>query len=583
MATLGLAMIVKDEVEDVRRIIRDYEQYFDAIFITVTRPNKLEEFQKIESAKVEWSEFHWVEDFAKARNANLRQVATDYFFWMDADDSIENPENLRQIVARMETEKLDAVFFPYNYMQNDDGECIAWQERERLIKTKHPFKWKGPIHESLVSEAKPSIVRDNSVIVHHRRHFNDITESSERNHKILTREYNKKPRDPRITHYLGLSYFMRRDYDKAIELLIEHIQTSGWDEEQYRSWCKIAEAHIVTDNYAKAQSACNAAVDLLPSYPEAYYIKAEVAFLQENYKACIEWLKVAVQKPQPTTASVIDPSRKVRALVLGAMSYTNLGDPKEAYLTLQDALALSPTNKEANNLKEILQYNYVEDKILQMVESLAKFYESQGGNIAGLLESLPGEMFSDPRLNALRAEYIPPVKWPEGSIVFFCGGAANPWGADTLEQGMGGSEEAIVYLSRELAKLGHDVYIYNERDMEYVDSFGHATEFDGEELVEQDWKVTYRPWNTLNPNDEFDTVVIWRAPENARMFKARKILCDLHDAVQAERVATEAENIDLYMVKSAYHRSLFPDVDDEKFVIVGNGIVKEQFNEAVSN
>lgn len=575
MASLGLALIVRDEVEDVERILREYDRYFDAVFITVTGPNMLSEFQKIQSDKVEWSEFHWVDNFAKARNANLRQVATDYFVWMDADDALEHPEKLRQIVARMEAEKIDAVFLPYNYMQNEDGECIAWQERERVIKTSHPWKWKGAIHESLVSSAKPTIVRDDSVIFHHRRNFNDITSSSERNHKILTREYNKQPRDPRITHYLGLSYFMRREYDKAVETLLEHIQESGWDEEKYRSWCKIAEAHIILDDYAKAQAACNAAVDLLPSYPEAYFIKAEISFLQDNYQGCIEWLKVAVQKEQPATASVVDPSRKIRAFVIGAISYTNLGDPKEAYLTLQDALAISPNNSEAKNLKEIMQYNYVEDKILQMVESLAAFYEAHNGEVPKLLESLPPEMFSDPRLNTLRAKYIPPVKWPEGSVVFFCGGGANPWGADTLTEGMGGSEEAIVYLSRELARLGRDVYVYNERETEYIDYLGHATDFDGE-LEEKNVQVTYRPWNTINPNDEFDTVVIWRAPENARMFQANKILCDMHDVIEAPRVYAEAENIDAYMVKSQYHRDLYPELPDEKVHIVGNGLVKEQ-------
>jgi tetratricopeptide (TPR) repeat protein len=575
MASLGLALIVRDEVEDVERILREYDRYFDAVFITVTGPNMLSEFQKIQSDKVEWSEFHWVDNFAKARNANLRQVATDYFVWMDADDALEHPEKLRQIVARMEAEKIDAVFLPYNYMQNEDGECIAWQERERVIKTSHPWKWKGAIHESLVSSAKPTIVRDDSVVFHHRRNFNDITSSSERNHKILTREYNKQPRDPRITHYLGLSYFMRREYDKAVETLLEHIQESGWDEEKYRSWCKIAEAHIILDDYAKAQAACNAAVDLLPSYPEAYFIKAEISFLQDNYKGCIEWLKVAVQKEQPATASVVDPSRKIRAFVIGAISYTNLGDPKEAYLTLQDALAISPNNSEAKNLKEIMQYNYVEDKILQMIESLAAFYEAHHGEVPKLLESLPPEMFSDPRLNALRAKYIPPVIWPEGSVVFFCGGAANPWGADTLAEGMGGSEEAIVYLSRELARLGREVYVYNERETEYIDYLGHATDFDGE-LQEKDVQVTYRPWNTINPNDEFDTVVIWRAPENARMFQANKILCDMHDVIEAPRVYAEAENITQYLVKSQYHRDLYPELPDDKVTIIGNGLVKEQ-------
>lgn len=573
--TLGLALIVKDEVEDVARIVRDYEKYFDAIFITVTSKKRLEEFHKIDSAKVEWSEFHWVDNFAMARNANLKQVATDYFMWLDADDSIENPEGLRTLVAKMEAEKLDAVFLPYDYMQNEEGECIAWQERERLIKTNHPWKWKGAVHESLVSEAKPAIVRDDSVVVHHRRQYSEVFSSASRNHKILVREHNKEPRDPRITHYLGLSYFMQREYDKAIEVLIEHIQESGWDEEKYRSWCKIAEAHIITDNNAKAQAAANAAIDILPTYPEAYFIKAEAAYLADNYAGCIEWLKVAVQKEQPKTASVIDPSRKVRALVLGAISYTNLGNPKEAYLTLTDALALSPNNKEANELKEILQYNYLEDKILSMVESMSQFYDLYHGDIPRLLESLPGEMFSDPRLNALRAKYIPAKTWAKGSIAIFCGGGAV-WGADTLAEGMGGSEEAIVYLSRELARLGHEVVVYNERDTDYVDVIEHATEFDGDDMVEKETVVTYKPWNTLNPNDTFDTVIVWRSPENARIFKANNVLCDLHDAVPAERVYAESDNIDVYMVKSGYHRSLYPDIPDEHIKVVSNGIYRRE-------
>lgn len=577
MSTLGLALIVKDEIEDVKRIISQYEKYFDVLFITVTDPKSMEAFQKIKSDKVEWSEFHWVDNFAMARNANLRQVASDYFMWLDSDDSIENPEGLRAIVSRMESENIDAVFLPYDYMQNEVGECIAWQERERIIKTKHPFKWKGAVHESLVSEAKPIIVRDDSVIVHHRRKVDEIEQSSERNHKILLREYNKKVRDPRITHYLGMSYFMQRDYEKAIETLLEHIRESGWDEEKYRSWCKIAEAHIITDNYAKAQAAANAAIDLLPTYPEAYFIKAEAAYLAENYHSCIEWLKVAVQKEQPKTASVIDPSRRVRALVLGAISYTNLGNPKEAYLTLNDALELSPNNSEANNLKEILQYNYLEDKILKMVEDLTQFYSMYTGDVPKLLESLPSEMFSDPRLNALRAEHIPSKTWAKGSVAIFCGGASDAWGADTLAKGMGGSEEAIVYLSRELAKLGHEVVVYNERDTDYVDYIEHATDFVDGEMQEVNTLVTYKPWNTINPNDHFDTVIVWRAPENARMFKANKILCDLHDVIQPERVYAEAEYIDTYMVKSEYHRGLYPEI--ENVTVVGNGVVTDQFKE----
>lgn len=135
---------------------------------------------------------------------------------------------------------------------------------------------------------------------------------------------------------------------------------------------------------------------------------------------------------------------------------------------------------------------------------------------------------------------------------------------------MGGSEEAIVYLSRELAKLGHEVVVYNERDTDYIDDVEHATDLIDGELTEVDMYVTYKPWNTINPNDHFDTIIIWRAPENARMFKANKVLCDLHDVIQPERVYAEAEYIDTYMVKSEYHRGLYPEIDNIQ--VVGNGI-----------
>jgi hypothetical protein len=35
--------------------------------------------------------------------------------------------------------------------------------------------------------------------------------------------------------------------------------------------------------------------------------------------------------------------------------------------------------------------------------------------------------------------------------------------------------------------------------------------------------------------------------------------------------------VDKFFVKSKYHRSLYPNVSDDKFVIVGNGIVRGQF------
>jgi hypothetical protein len=83
----------------------------------------------------------------------------------------------------------------------------------------------------------------------------------------------------------------------------------------------------------------------------------------------------------------------------------------------------------------------------------------------------------------------------------------------------------------------------------------------------------------LNPHDTFDTFIAWRAPEFIKGVKARKKFVDLHDTVEPERVYAVAKEVDKFFVKSKYHRSLYPDLPDEKFVIVGNGIVKEHFDD----
>ena len=323
MASLGLGMIVKNEVEEFEEILNSVYDYIDNCFLTVTSEERQEEFEKLTDKypKLKVSYFHWVADFGKARNYNLKQINTDYWFWLDSDDKIQHADFLPDMVDRMEREQLDVIFWPYNYMQNEAGECMAMHDRERLMRREHPFAWQGAIHETLIGD-NPSGAYDDRIVVKHNKKISEAPISTERNHKILLREY-KKTKDPRITHYLALSYFALQKYDKAIEKFIEHIQTSGWDEEKYRSWCKIAEIHIITDNLPKAHAAASAAIDILPSYPDAYFIKSQIAYGSEEWGQVIDWMKTALSKPQPKTFSIIDPSVVVRCLVYAAVAYTH--------------------------------------------------------------------------------------------------------------------------------------------------------------------------------------------------------------------------------------------------------------------
>jgi tetratricopeptide (TPR) repeat protein len=579
MATLGLGMIVKDELKEFEQIMKSVYDYVDAIFLTVTSEERLEEFEELIDSypKLKVSYFHWVADFAKARNYNLKQITTDYWFWLDSDDTIQHADFLPEMVAKMVKEDLDVIFWPYNYAQNESGECMALHDRERLIKRDHPFTWRGAVHETLIGDS-PKGDYDDRIVVKHNKLESEIGISSERNHKILLREY-KKTKDPRTMHYLGLSYYGLRKYDKAIEKFLEHIQASGWDEERYRSWCKIAEIHIITENLDKAHAAASAAIDLLPSYPDAYFIKAQICYGREEWDQTIEWMKTAMSKPKPRTFSVVDPSTEIRCLVYAAVSYMHLLDTVNAYETLLEALRRSPNNKDAMYWYPLMKFNYSEDMAIKDLDELADFLKNNKGDVEKLFQSLPSDLAFDGRVAKIKQKYLKAKNWNDKSIVFFCGPTNEVWGPDTLASGMGGSEEAVTYLARELALLGWEVTVYNERDDEYIDMIEHTTDYVDGELQEGGVAVKYLPWNTINTMDRFNTLVVWRAPELADSFDAKQIVVDLHDTIQPERVEKVVDKVDKFFVKSSYHRSLYPNVDDDMFVIVGNGILRSQFND----
>ena len=83
------------------------------------------------------------------------------------------------------------------------------------------------------------------------------------------------------------------------------------------------------------------------------------------------------------------------------------------------------------------------------------------------------------------------AKWPTGSIAYICGStklAFNPSSDD-----LGGSEQAVVHLSKAWAQKGRIVVV-----------FGNVKEckIDG---------VEYRHINKLNLRDTFDTAIFWRS------------------------------------------------------------------------
>ena len=351
---------------------------------------------------------------------------------------------------------------------------------------------------------------------------------------------------------MGISYFTLGEFETAIEILKQYCEVGGWDEEIYRSLLKMAEASHMLGDYDNSMQYVLKAVALMPQYPMAYELLCHFELTAKNYKEALEWCKVALSKPFPKTASIFDPTSRDRAILNGALCEYELGNRREAVELLKKVKTI-----DVSPLLPDFEYEASIERLHDILPALFKHYDDPGVVYNGLKE----EIRYRPEFRKYRERFTEPRTWEKGSIVFFCGRGYEEWGPHTLDKGMGGSEEAIVYLSKELAKLGYSVTVYGEVSEPKAD------------MIQDAVAVRWLPWQMIDKRDKFDTLVIWRYPQFATQFTANKMFIDMHDLLP-EEIVKPYKNAH-YLFKTQWHKDQYPDI--ENFSVIGNGIVTDQF------
>src|SRR5262245_49525252 len=156
-------------------------------------------------------------------------------------------------------------------------------------------------------------------------------------------------------------------------------------------------------------------------------------------------------------------------------------------------------------------------------------------------------------------------------LVISCGNTTHEWSPKLLTTNgkgfVGGSEEAVINLSRELTELGWNVTVYNNCGNKPTTDLVTCYDHNG---VTTHRTVTYRPSWERNFFDKQDVVILWRFPKPLDThINAAKVFVDLHDTVEAEEFTPERlQRVTKVLVKSQFHRSLFPDIPDEKIAVI---------------
>lgn len=603
---IALTCIVKDnsEAESFDRMLDSIMPHVNGLFVAVTgtsgEHNKIHEIvKKYKGVSIStFPETHpniyskrkdgsWMfSNFAAARNVTFEMVPEgyDYLSWADADDVVTAGEELIKVATRARELQLDEVFFVYWYaVKTDDQghvvEVIIDQIRERLLKP-GVFKWVSRLHEVCVPietgyRPKNSLYefdpKKKQLLVW--VHTADYTTGSSAHTKIVGRnaeileiqveEENYK--DPRTLFYLGKTCFdigTPEMMERAKSLLTRYRAMSGWDAERANS-CEFL--GLIAAREGKYRDAVRIYHEAIQEFPHNHlaYLRLAEAYLNLGLLSFGKhWLEVVTKMEAPKAGETVGNPFEIKLIAAQleyrvALAENDLEKMEEWAKIRKDLIG-----KDDGLYEEVLKTKALNNAAMGVFNISKWLKDNQHlDKVLPLIDMLPSDLVNQPYLGLLYKNIVPPRKWGNKEIAYFAsfGGAHfEQWGPNSLEKGIGGSETAVLELSKEWAKLGYKVTVF-------CDCGDEEGEHDG---------IRFVPYYKVNWNDEFNILILWRNPFLLdQEITAKKIYVDLHDiASQTDWTEERMNKVDKVFFKSNFHRNNLPDLPDSKVTVISNGI-----------
>lgn len=207
-------------------------------------------------------------DFSKARNL-AREMALKndgWCFWLDCDDTIENPENIiQQMLLNPETK---AFGLPYDVNERS-GNLF------KIRIHKDEWYWKNKVHEELlptkIGEEQPTVLVLSDCPV---KHAPDEDKSNHNFHiSLLKKNIESAEAD---YSYIAKEYFNSLQNKEAIPYIKKAIAIHSYPHEIYNLWMMLGICYAVDDKNEEAKEAWLSGIPVAPYRKEAYYYLAEL-------------------------------------------------------------------------------------------------------------------------------------------------------------------------------------------------------------------------------------------------------------------------------------------------------------------
>lgn len=140
--------------------------------------------------------------------------------------------------------------------------------------------------------------------------------------------------------------------------------------------------------------------------------------------------------------------------------------------------------------------------------------------------------------------------------------SSGPWGPPLAARGLPGTEEAILHMAANLARLGHEVDVL-------TNCGPYAGTWDGVRWIDLP--------GLADPPDAYDVAVITGLDLVDRFAVAKRRYLWLHIDCDQTELLGMMDRIDKVMPLSQFSRSQYPQLPDSRVFVTRNGIVPDQF------
>lgn len=583
---ISLSMIVRNGAENIGNCLRSVEAAVDEINIVDTgstdgTPDIIRTIAP--QAKIEtWIDPNrhptegWISDFSTPRNRSFEMASGEAILWMDHDDVLESEADsdpaamLRQTIdGRMElaSPKADLLEMPYHYIKDQWGNVVLSLPRFRVVRRDH-FRWVWPVHEDLrpTRYVKRADLRKHPLYVDHLRVHERGNDPARRNLWIMERYMQAGGEmESRLWQNLAGSLSALARWQESVDAYESAIASVGSDTEaHFTSLLRQGDGYRQMQRPERAAESYLRAQLLYPERRQAWLKLAELCIELGQTQAALTYSDIAEAMP-PEREGFIHVPLLERAVPLQVKAQAFLSSDKldEAMGCYSELLKIFPGDKELTEQVTRLQATLSADNLGRAFRAVAGTMTR--AQAKSLWLSAPPELAT--AQEALRARR-PDRPSGKPSIVFWCGKANELWSPESVSKGIGGSEEAVIFLSREMAALGWAVEVYADPPSHQIGLDEHG--------------VLWQPYYVWEAQDSADVFVGWRQGHpKAAIAQGLGDRCGqrwlwLHDAISPEYLrGSWTDSLTGIFCLTEFHAKRLPDDLRHKLVLTKNGISPE--------